>query len=103
MHCDAGFFTRETQKVLTCWLVFTDVPLDKGPLFVIESSHKYEDIYKKYYGFDVDKKLNTIEHNSASEIIGDGLINMKERARIINAELIFNFDNGTEIKLIKKI
>jgi len=55
MHCDAGFFTRETQKVLTCWLVFTDVPLDKGPLFIIEGSHKYEDIYKKYYGFDVDK------------------------------------------------
>ena len=58
MHCDAGFFTRETQKVLTCWLVFTDVPLDKGPLFVIEGSHKYRDIYKKYYGFDVDKNKN---------------------------------------------
>lgn len=55
MHCDAGFFTRATQKVLTCWLAFTDVPLNKGPLFVIEGSHKYEDIYKKYYGFDVDK------------------------------------------------
>ena len=58
MHCDAGFFTRKTQKVLTCWLVFTDVPLDKGPLFVIEGSHKYDDIYKKYYGFDVDKNKN---------------------------------------------
>ena len=55
MHCDAGFFTRATQKVLTCWLAFTDVPLNKGPLFVIEGSHKYDDIYKKYYGFDVDK------------------------------------------------
>ena len=55
MHCDAGFFTRATQKVLTCWLAFTDVPPNKGPLFIIEGSHKYEDIYKKYYGFDVDK------------------------------------------------
>ena len=55
MHCDAGFFTRATQKVLTCWLAFTDVPPNKGPLFVIEGSHKYDDIYKKYYGFDVDK------------------------------------------------
>ncbi len=25
MHCDAGFFTRKTHKVLTCWLVFTEV------------------------------------------------------------------------------
>ena len=58
MHCDAGFFTRETQKVLTCWLVFTDVTLDKGPLFVIEGSHKYRDIYKKYDGYDVDKNKN---------------------------------------------
>ena len=44
MHCDAGFFTRKTQKVLTCWLVFTDITIDKGPLFIIEGSHK---LFKK--------------------------------------------------------
>ena len=54
MHCDAGFFTRKTQKVLTCWLVFTDITIDKGPLFIIEGSHKFSDIKAKYKGFDVD-------------------------------------------------
>ena len=54
MHCDAGFFTRKTQKVLTCWLVFTDITIDKGPLFIIEGSHKFSDIKTKYKGFDVD-------------------------------------------------
>ena len=54
MHCDAGFFTRKTQKVLTCWLVFTHITIDKGPLFIIEGSHKFSDIKTKYKGFDVD-------------------------------------------------
>ena len=54
MHCDAGFFTRKTQRVLTCWLVFTDITIDKGPLFIIEGSHKFSDIKTKYKGFDVD-------------------------------------------------
>ena len=54
MHCDSGFFTRKTQKVLTCWLVFTDITIDKGPLFIIEGSHKFSDIKTKYKGFDVD-------------------------------------------------
>ena len=54
MHCDAGFFTRKTQNVLTCWLVFTEISLDKGPLFIIEGSHKLEEIKNKYKNFDVD-------------------------------------------------
>ena len=58
MHCDAGFFTRKTQKILTCWLVFTEVTLDRGPLFIIEGSHKFWDIQEKYNGFDVDIHKN---------------------------------------------
>ena len=58
MHCDAGFFTRKTEKVLTCWLVFTDITIDKGPLFIIEGSHKYKDIFQQFKGFDVDLNKN---------------------------------------------
>ena len=53
MHCDSGFFTRSTKKVLTCWLVFTEITLDKGPLFVVEGSHKFDDIKKQFLDFDV--------------------------------------------------
>tara|TARA_B100000768_G_scaffold53557_1_gene52064 strand:- start:1024 stop:1926 length:903 start_codon:yes stop_codon:yes gene_type:complete len=66
MHCDAGFFTRLTQKILTCWLVFTEITLDKGPLFVIEGSHKFKAVQEKYNGFDVnihkDKKATIDTH-----------------------------------------
>ena len=53
LHCDSGFFTRFTKKVLTCWIAFTDITLDKGPLFVIEGSHKFMDIRKNFDNFDV--------------------------------------------------
>ena len=53
VHCDSGFFTRFTKKVLTCWIAFTDITLDKGPLFVIEGSHKFMDIRKNFDNFDV--------------------------------------------------
>ena len=54
MHCDAGFFTRVTKQILTCWLAFTEVTFDKGPLFVIKGSHKFKDVQDKYIDFDVD-------------------------------------------------
>ena len=53
LHCDSGFFTRFTKKVLTCWIAFTDITSDKGPLFVIEGSHKFMDIRKNFDNFDV--------------------------------------------------
>ncbi len=53
MHCDTGFFTRKTKKVLTCWFVFTEISLDRGPLFIIENSHKFEDLKNQYLDFDV--------------------------------------------------
>ena len=53
MHCASGFFTRKTKKVLTCWFVFTEISLDRGPLFIIENSHKFEDLKNQYLDFDV--------------------------------------------------
>ena len=68
MHCDTSFFTRTTKKVLTCWISFTNVTIDKGPLFVIENSHKFNDIKEKFDGFDVgihkNRKASIEEHPS---------------------------------------
>ena len=65
MHCDTSFFTRTTKKVLTCWISFTNVTIDKGPLFVIENSHKFNDIKEKFDGFD--KKPNLVNDIQAAE------------------------------------
>ena len=53
LHCDSGFFTRATEKVLTCWIAFTEITLDKGPLFIVERSHEFMDIRKNFGDFDV--------------------------------------------------
>ena len=66
LHCDSGFFTRITKQVLTCWIAFTEVNLDKGPLFVVEGSHKFMDIQKLFDDFDVvvnkEQKASIDEH-----------------------------------------
>lgn len=66
MHCDAGFFTRATERVLTCWIAFTDIDLDRGPLFVVEGSHDFPDIRDHFQGFDVvrngDRKASIDSH-----------------------------------------
>jgi len=35
-HCDAPFFTRTTEHVLTAWIALGPMPLELGPLYVIE-------------------------------------------------------------------
>lgn len=53
VHCDAPFFTRTTQSVATAWIALGDVPVRQGGLFVLENSHRFEDIVDSYRGFDV--------------------------------------------------
>ena len=66
MHCDAGFFARATERVLTCWIAYTEVDLDRGPIFVVEGSHRFDDIRSRFSGFDVvwnnDRKASIDEH-----------------------------------------
>lgn len=53
VHCDAPFFTRTTEQVLTAWMALGDVPSQMGPLFIVENSHTYDDIKEQVKGFDV--------------------------------------------------
>ena len=65
IHCDAPFFTRTTAHVATVWIALGDVPLRMGPLFIIEGSHRYQDIIDYYRGFDV--ALDTSRRAARSE------------------------------------
>ena len=53
IHCDYSFFTRRTETVLTAWIALGDIPTADGSLFVVEGSHRFEDIIKGQRGFDV--------------------------------------------------
>lgn len=55
IHCDKPFFTRETQRVLTCWIALGPVPLERGPLFVVEGSHRWPDVKAAVEGYDVGR------------------------------------------------
>ena len=53
VHSDTGFFTRRTDQVVTTWVCLGDIPLELGPLFVIEGSHKHATVLSRNKDFDV--------------------------------------------------
>lgn len=53
IHCDAPFFTRTTDQVATAWIALGDVPSHMGPLFIVENSHRFDDIVQQFRGIDV--------------------------------------------------
>jgi ectoine hydroxylase-related dioxygenase (phytanoyl-CoA dioxygenase family) len=66
MHCDNGFFSRTSQRVVTNWMCFTAVPRSRGGLFVVEGSHRWPDLRARYEDYDVardkDRKSSLMDH-----------------------------------------
>ncbi len=55
IHCDKPFFTRETDRVLTVWVALGPVPVERGPLFLVEGSHRWPDVRAHVEGYDVGR------------------------------------------------
>lgn len=55
IHCDKPFFTRFTERVVTCWIALGAVPMERGPLFVVEGSHRWPDVRAAVDGYDVGR------------------------------------------------
>ena len=53
LHYDYPFFTRAHDQVYTVWMPIGDVPVEQGPLFVVEGSHRFDDLITPMVGFDV--------------------------------------------------
>jgi len=45
---------RGTQSLFTCWTPIGDVPLEMGPLMVLEGSHQHQKLREGYSSRDVD-------------------------------------------------
>ncbi|MDA0229603.1 MAG: phytanoyl-CoA dioxygenase family protein [Proteobacteria bacterium] len=54
-HCDFPFFTRATERVLTCWLGLSDLSFEQGGLYVVEGSHLWADHVAAMRGFDLER------------------------------------------------
>jgi hypothetical protein len=53
LHFDYPFFARTTERVCTAWIPLGDVPVEEGPLAVVEGSHRFADLHRDVRGFDV--------------------------------------------------
>jgi hypothetical protein len=54
-HCDWVYVSRGTPRLLTVWIPLTDVPLARGPIMVLEKSHRANALTKRYLDLDADK------------------------------------------------
>jgi ectoine hydroxylase-related dioxygenase (phytanoyl-CoA dioxygenase family) len=53
LHFDYPFFTRAHDKVCTVWMPIGDVPVEDGPVVIVEGSNRYRDLIDPMIGFDV--------------------------------------------------
>jgi hypothetical protein len=53
LHFDYPFFARMHDRVWTVWLPVGDVPMERGPLAIVEGSHRFTDLIESVNGFDV--------------------------------------------------
>jgi hypothetical protein len=53
LHFDYPFFTRLHDQVWTVWTPMGDTPVARGPLMVVENSHRFTDLVESVVGFDV--------------------------------------------------
>jgi len=55
LHVDHVYMNRGTWDVVTAWVPIGDVPAQDGPLFLVEGSHRFDDIVGPLRGLDVDR------------------------------------------------
>jgi len=55
LHFDYPFFTRAHDKVCTVWMPIGDVPVEDGPVVVVEGSQHFRDLIDPMIGFDISK------------------------------------------------
>jgi len=61
-HFDHVYMNRGTDRLYTVWTALGDVPLEDGPMLLVEGSHKWQDLIAEYRGFDVDKDKSKPGH-----------------------------------------
>ena len=54
LHYDHPFFSRGSDRVHTAWLALGDIPLEDGPLMVLEGSNRYADLIEQARKVDYD-------------------------------------------------
>tara|TARA_R110002072_G_scaffold145460_1_gene291906 strand:+ start:39866 stop:40837 length:972 start_codon:yes stop_codon:yes gene_type:complete len=89
LHYDLPFFSRGTKNVVTAWTAIGDIPTTEGPLFVLENSHRFDDLIKP---------IQTIDYNSKDSPQVQMMDDAVEFARSRGSRLLTaNFEPGDVI------
>ena len=55
LHFDHVYMNRGSERLVTAWVPLGDVPLQAGPLVVVEGSNRFDDLSARYRDVDVDR------------------------------------------------
>lgn len=55
LHIDHPYMNRGTDRLLTVWTPLGVIPIEQGPLFVLEGSHRWPELRTQFEGHDVDR------------------------------------------------
>ncbi len=61
-HCDIVYMGQGTRNLYTSWIPLGDIPLEQGPLMILEKSHLLENELSNYWEWDVDKSRNRLQY-----------------------------------------
>ena len=66
LHYDHPFFSVGSQRVHTVWVPLGDVPIEEGPLAVVENSHRFQDLIKPMKEEEVDATMDPDKAQAAA-------------------------------------
>jgi hypothetical protein len=58
LHYDFPFFARGTKNVVTAWTAIGDIPTTQGPLFILENSHRFDDLIEPVKEIDYESSYS---------------------------------------------
>ena len=61
-HYDHVYMNRGTGRLYTVWTPLGPVPMEEGPILVMENSHRWDDVIEQFRGLDVDKDKSRPGH-----------------------------------------
>ena len=58
-HCDIVYMDRGTKQLYTIWIPLGDIPLEMGPLMILEGSHRSKTLSEKYSSIAFNERSKT--------------------------------------------
>jgi hypothetical protein len=58
LHYDYPFFARASERIVTCWVPLANVPIELGPLAIVEGSNRFEDLLAEVKAIDLIAEPN---------------------------------------------